>query len=163
MFSKERREAFASLSKRLKKSSKSFIRPPYGVSEDLFHKCCLDCEKKQCVGICEEDIIKLDERGVPYLYFKESGCTFCKECARVCPTDALSLENKESIVAKFSINVRRCYAWNGTMCFSCKDACIYDAIEFFGVFRPKIDSSKCVSCGFCYGVCPASAVDILHS
>lgn len=46
------------------------------------------------------------------------------------------------------------------MCFSCKDPCLDDAIEFLGMFRPEIVTDKCTSCGFCLRACPTSAIEI---
>ncbi len=46
------------------------------------------------------------------------------------------------------------------MCFSCKDPCLDDAIEFIGMFRPEIIDDKCTSCGFCIKACPTQAIEI---
>ncbi len=105
-----------------------------------------------------EDIIKLDGDKIPFLSFEKSGCTFCEECARVCPSEVLVLNQEHWIKSKFSIDINSCLAWNNVMCSSCRDACDEGAINFFGVFRPTIDMDKCTGCGFCYGVCPSYAV-----
>jgi ferredoxin-type protein NapF len=161
MTQEKKREAFASLASRFKKKSlKKEIRPPCVKEETLFHKYCPDCEDTPCVSICEEEIIKIGDDKTPHLNFKNSGCTFCEECAKACPTGVLSLDSDKKIEAKFSINVHSCLAWNSVMCSSCKDICYDDAIEFFGVFRPTIDEYKCSSCGFCYNVCPPYAIQI---
>jgi len=158
-----RREAFASLASRFKKSrdDKSLqVRPPYNKDESLF-QFCIECEEKPCVSACEEDIIKLDGDKIPFLSFEKSGCTFCEECAKACPSEVLVLNQEHWIKAKFSININSCLAWNNVMCSSCKDACDESAINFFGVFRPTIDMKVCTGCGFCYGVCPPYAVDVI--
>ncbi len=110
------------------------------------------------MAVCEENIIVLDESRVPCLVFTESGCTFCKECAMACPHEMLHSEAEEHIYAKFSIDTRRCIAWNGVICSSCADACDVKAIPFLGMFRPIIEMDRCTACGFCYGVCPTNAV-----
>ena len=46
------------------------------------------------------------------------------------------------------------------MCFSCKDPCLDDAIQFLGMFRPEIDENLCTSCGFCLKVCPTDAITL---
>ena len=40
------------------------------------------------------------------------------------------------------------------MCFSCKDPCLDNAIDFKAMFMPEIND-KCTSCGFCLSRCPA--------
>jgi ferredoxin-type protein NapF len=45
------------------------------------------------------------------------------------------------------------------MCFSCKDPCLDDAIDFIAMFRPEINSN-CTSCGFCIKYCPVDAIEI---
>ncbi len=155
------REAFASLASRFTKSKTDkplHVRPPYNQDVFTFHKSCPECELTPCVTICEEDIIKLDENKIPFLSFEKSGCTFCEECSKACPSEVLVLNNEHQIKAKFSININSCLAWNSVMCSTCKDACFEDAINFLGVFRPTIDMDKCTSCGFCYSVCPPYAV-----
>ena len=94
------------------------------------------------------------------LDFTSSGCTQCDECANVCPNAVLKLEYKKHINAKIEIDVLSCLAWNQTMCFSCKDPCLDDAIDFLGMFRPSINSS-CTSCGFCIKTCPTNAIKIV--
>ena len=156
-----KREAFASLASRFKKNKSEkplHVRPPYNEDESLFHKSCLECENSPCVAICEEDIIKLDGDKIPFLSFEKSGCTFCEECAQVCPSEVLVLNKIHGIKAKFSIDINSCLAWNNVMCSSCRDACDDSAINFFGVLRPTIDMDACTGCGFCYGVCPPYAV-----
>ena len=36
--------------------------------------------------------ISLDENQIPYLDFRDFGCTFCEDCANACPNDVLLLE-----------------------------------------------------------------------
>ena len=159
MAEKSRREAFSSLASRFKKSDRPLhVRPPYNEDSTIFNTLCIECEGTPCIDICEEDIIKLDGDKIPFLSFEKSGCTFCEECAKACPSEVLILNQKHIINAKFSIDVNSCLAWNSVMCSSCKDACFEDAISFLGVFRPTIDMDICTGCGFCYGVCPPYAV-----
>ena len=154
-----KREAFSSLASRFRKSDKPLlVRLPYNKDISLFETNCVECEDKPCVDVCEENIIKLDGDKIPFLSFEKSGCTFCEECANVCPCEVLVVANSRQIKAKFGIDVNSCLAWNGVMCSSCADACDERAISFFGVFRPTIDMGKCTGCGFCYGVCPPYAI-----
>jgi len=160
MSNTSKREVFSSLASRFTKNRDSkplHVRPPYNEDKSLF-ELCLECETKPCVDICEENIIKLDGDKSPFLSFEKSGCTFCEECANICPSEVLVLNNQYSIKAKFSIDINSCLAWNSVMCSSCRDVCNESAINFLGVFRPTIDMEVCTGCGFCYGVCPPYAV-----
>lgn len=164
MPSRTRREAFASLSSFLGLSKKditeALVRPPYNSNERLFAQNCPMCVDAPCVGACPEAIIALDDGKLPYLVFTQSGCTFCEECAKVCPSDVLnnSLTCKGFIRADFKIDTAQCMAWNQTICRSCADACDAKAIAFFGMLRPQIEMEKCTGCGMCYAPCPTSAI-----
>ena len=109
---------------------------------------------------CEENIIFIQEDFTPKLDFSSNGCTYCDLCAIACPNEVLKLEYKKNIDAKIEIDVLSCLSWNQTMCFSCKDPCLDDAIDFLAMFRPSIND-KCTSCGFCIKVCPTNAIKII--
>jgi len=148
-----RRGVFTPLSKKEKKP----IRPPYVLDCELFHQVCQGCVEKPCSKFCEEAIIFIDELGAPRLSFKDSGCTFCKACATSCPSEVLGVEGEAKIFAQVSIDTAKCLAWNGTMCFTCKDSCEPNAIKFFGLFRPVINED-CTACGLCVNPCPVDAI-----
>lgn len=156
----KRRELFSSLSSSLKKNEKTenCIYPPYFNNQNDFKSHCIKCEGI-CESVCETQIIKIKENKIPYLDFSNSGCTYCDECAKVCPYDVLSIENKQHINVSITIDILKCLSWNQTMCFSCKDPCLDDAIEFIGLFRPEINQN-CTSCGFCLNSCPTNAIQI---
>ncbi len=171
---KPRREFFNFLSSSLKgeESSQSItiVRPPYSSSESAFDTECQKCDGK-CATLCQEQIIIIGEDKTPRLDFSKTGCTYCEDCAKACEFDVLvlisavadeeiPLEYKENIQANIDINPSSCLSWNSTMCFSCKDPCLEDAIIFNGMFKPFIDEDKCTACGFCISRCPTSAIDI---
>ncbi len=158
----KRRELFSSLASPFKKKDEKLeiIRPPYFKEESDFSKICVTCEDKSCTTVCEENIIFINEDGTPSLNFANNGCTYCDECALACKDDVLQVEYKKNINLKFSIDVLKCMSWNQTMCFSCKDPCLDDAIKFLGMFRPEINSDLCTSCGFCVKVCPTDAISM---
>lgn len=162
MIDGKKREAFASLSSlfgaKKKEEKPKLIRPPYNEDNHLFESLCPTCIDTPCVHACEENIIGIDNAKIPYLLFSKSGCTFCEECARVCPHEVLHVNASANIDAVFRIDVGACMAWNSTICNSCADMCQEKAIKFLGMFRPLIEVEKCTGCGFCYGVCPTSAV-----
>lgn len=159
----ERRELFGSLTSGFRtnseEKSETILRPPYNSDESLFHNECKNCEGK-CATVCEVEIIEIAEDKTPYLSFDKSGCTFCDDCVSVCEFGVLTLENKRNIAAIINISLSSCLAWNETMCFSCKDPCLDNAIVFQGLFKPVIDESKCTACGFCISRCPTSAIII---
>lgn len=158
----QRRELFSSLANSFTKKEKQEkkIRPPYFKDIDSFDKECINCNN-ECVTFCEESIIILDENKTPILDFSNSGCTYCDKCALNCPNDVLQVEFKKRIEASIEIDILKCLSWHNTMCFSCKDPCLDDAINFLAMFRPSIDSQVCTSCGFCIKVCPADAIKII--
>ena len=153
-----RRELFGSLANS-KEKQESLIRPPYYKDIDSFHKECLTCNS-ECATFCEEKIIVIQEDSTPIIDFSKGGCTYCDECANKCPNDVLKVENRTNINIKVEIDILRCMSWHNTMCFSCKDPCLDNAIEFLGMFRPSINETLCTSCGFCLNICPSNAIRI---
>jgi len=157
----QRRELFSFLSSSLKggQESNTLIRPPYYGDINEFDKECQNCNGK-CATLCQEQIIIIGEDKTPRLDFSKNGCSYCDECALACEFDVLRVENKQLINAGIRINESNCLSWQGVMCFSCKDPCLDDAIEFKAMFMPTIDQNKCTSCGFCISRCPSAAIDI---
>lgn len=158
MIDKSRRKLFKTFATSRKKEL-FFLRPPYAKREALFLEQCYTCKEAPCASICEEGIIQINNQ-TPIISFIKSGCTYCKACANVCPKDVLGSESTRYINANFSINTTTCLAWNGVVCFTCKEFCDENAIEFFGMFRPQIHSNKCTSCGFCFSPCPVNAINM---
>jgi ferredoxin-type protein NapF len=155
----ERRNFFKNLTKSVQKKENSIvIRPPYFLDEELFSKC-IECEGS-CATVCEEEIITIAEDKTPHISFEKSGCTFCDECAKACPLDVLTLEAKQNIAVCIEIDQLKCMSWSKNICFSCKDPCLDNAIEFHGMFYPEIIAEKCTSCGFCIRYCPTEAIII---
>ena len=157
----ERRELFSSLVSSFKKDEKQekILRPPYHKNESIFFTNCKDCEGL-CATVCEENIIFIQEDFTPKLDLSFSGCTYCNECAIACPNEVLQVEHKKNINAKIEIDILNCLSWNKTMCFSCKDPCLDNAIDFLAMFRPSINSN-CTACGFCIKSCPTNAIKII--
>ena len=160
----ERRELFGFLSSSFSGVSKEELsaqikpRPPYYDDEDAFGRECQGCEAP-CVASCQEQIIVLGEDATPHLDFSKRGCSYCDDCAKVCPKDVLSLEKKHHIDVDVVINQKSCISWDGVMCFSCKEPCLEDAIDFQAMFMPTINE-KCTNCGFCIARCPVGAIEL---
>ncbi len=159
----KRRELFSSLASSFnkKKKQEKVIRPPYYENEEIFFSNCIDCINKECSTVCDENIIVIQDDGTPKLDLQISGCTYCDECANACPNEALDINFKKNIDAIIQIDVLSCLSWNQTMCFSCKDPCNDNAIEFLAMFRPSI-TNNCTSCGFCISTCPTNAIKIVQ-
>ncbi|MRI83835.1 MAG: 4Fe-4S ferredoxin [Nitratiruptor sp.] len=152
----ERRELFSSFAKLLRGEERQLpTYPPYFSDEADFQRC-RECDDTPCVKACEEGIIEIVD-GVPSLDFFKSGCTFCDQCALTCPLQVLRVDAKRSL-PPLAIDPIGCLAWHGTICSSCRDACLDQAIEFTGLFQPQIIAQKCTGCGFCVGVCPTKAI-----
>jgi len=158
----DRRELFGFLSSSLKGEQRDnaiIIRPPYYGDINAFDTECKNCDGK-CATLCQEQIIIIGEDKTPQLNFSKSGCTYCDDCATACEPNVLQIENKKLIDAGIRINESNCMSWTGVMCFSCKDPCLDNAIDFKAMFMPTIDQEKCTSCGFCISRCPSVAIDI---
>ena len=161
----ERRELFSFLSSSVKESLQEkkveevIVRPPYFEDINAFDIECQNCEGF-CATSCQEQIIIISEDKTPRLDFSKSGCTYCDDCAVACTPNVLTVENKSIIDATIEINQTSCMSWDGVMCFSCKDPCLEDAIEFKAMFMPTIDQEKCTSCGFCISRCPSYAIGV---
>ena len=157
----DRRELFGFLSSSLKgeQRDETIIRPPYYGDINAFDIECQNCDGK-CATLCQEQIIIIGEDKTPHLNFSKSGCTYCDDCAIACEPDVLKIENKKIIDAGIRINESNCMSWTGVMCFSCKDPCLENAIDFKAMFMPSINQEKCTSCGFCISRCPSLAIDI---
>lgn len=158
----KRRELFSSLASSVKKATQEKpekqIRPPYNNDESLFHKECPTCDAK-CATVCEVEIIKIAQDGTPFLDFSKSGCTYCDECAEVCEPNVLKVQEQKKINASVFIAQNECVSWEGVMCFSCKDPCLDNAIDFQAMFMPSINDN-CTSCGFCISRCPVQAIKV---
>ncbi|SMP89064.1 ferredoxin-type protein NapF [Epsilonproteobacteria bacterium SCGC AD-308-O04] len=159
----QRRELFSFLSSSLKDEEKKvkeqILRPPYYNDINAFDTECQNCDGK-CATLCQEQIIIIEDDKTPRLDFSKSGCTYCDDCAIACEFGVLNIEDKKMIDANVVINQSTCLSWSGVMCFSCKDPCLEDAIEFKAMFMPVIDESKCTACGFCISRCPTYAIEV---
>ncbi len=133
------------------------VRPPYASDAMRFGALCPTCNDKKCQSACEEQIIRLSDKGMPYLDFAQNGCTYCEACLKVC--DLKVLDDASVIIrAHVLIDTQKCMSHHGVICFSCKEPCMEDAIRFNGLYKPVIESEKCTACGFCLSRCPSGAI-----
>ena len=145
---------FGTLSQLFKEESR-IIRPPYTVVDTTFEEC-KTCAAL-CVNVCEEKIIRTDSHGVPFLDFSANGCSDCQKCLEACTPNVLN-DPQRFIEAKARISTMSCMSHHDTICFSCKEPCMENAIVFEGMFRPIIIPDKCTGCGYCIAVCPSAAI-----
>ncbi|MBN2824457.1 MAG: 4Fe-4S binding protein [Campylobacterales bacterium] len=157
-----RRELFGRFGSLFEAQKSSFVRPPYFSDSKSFYTHCKECQG-DCAKVCEEGIITIGKDKTPSIDFNRSGCTYCDACAVACNFEVLNLDNKHWIDAIIAIEPKQCMSWSHTICFSCKEPCLEDAIIFEGLFNPTIDRSKCTNCGFCISRCPSNAIEIKRS
>lgn len=149
------RGGFLGVLSQLFKEESGVIRPPYAVADATFKEC-KTCAAP-CVGVCEEKIIKIDAQGIPLLDFSVNGCSDCQKCLEACTPNVLN-DPHRFIEAKARISTMSCMSHHDTICFSCKEPCLDNAIVFEGMFRPIIIPDKCTGCGYCIAVCPSAAI-----
>ncbi|MDM8553686.1 4Fe-4S binding protein [Desulfococcaceae bacterium HSG7] len=83
------------------------------------------------------------EPGIYQIHF----CDQCGECAEVCPTEAIALQD-----GIYQIDEDEC-----TKCHLCVEACPHDVM----IIKNEDDiPAKCVLCGECAKVCPREAIII---
>ena len=159
----QRRELFSFLGASIKDVTQEKeilpLRPPYFGDLNAFDIECQNCEGL-CATSCQEQVIIIGEDKTPRLDFSKSGCTYCDDCADACLPDVLKVQDKQQINAEVLISQKSCMSWEGVMCFSCKDPCLEDAIDFKAMFMPIINQDKCTACGFCISRCPSYAINI---
>lgn len=140
---------------------KVVVRPPWAAPPNRFLSLCDRCG--HCRDACRERIILLTDSGYPRIDFLNGACTFCGDCARICPTGALRYSDTGT--APWTLKAHtgdRCLSFQGVVCRSCGEWCETGAIRFRfikgGVAQPQVDSSVCSGCGACFAVCPVQAI-----
>ncbi len=137
-----------------------YLRPPGAIAEHLFLKLCTRCG--DCKEACPYDaIVLLGESkgklaGTPVIIPTVTPCYYCEDfpCIKACKEGALT--DSHLIMGKAVISTSKCYAYKQTFCIDCFNECPKQAIELDIEGRPKIIEEKCVGCGMCVRVCPAT-------
>ncbi len=109
----------------------------------------------------------------------EVGCIACTQCARVCPVEAIEMqENLAVLDYEKCINCGLCAEkcptdtidFEGEKisaieitedcigCTKCAQECPVEAITGEAKEQHEIDQETCIKCGICYNVCPVDAV-----
>ncbi|KLN63682.1 MULTISPECIES: ferredoxin-type protein NapF [Vibrio] len=137
------------------------IRLPWLINSNTFTDMCTRCGK--CSEVCETNIIIKGDGGFPQVDFAQGECTFCYQCADVCPEPLFKDEIAPPWNAKASIE-GSCLAKQNVECRSCGDMCDTMAIKFrleIGkVAQPKLELDECTGCGACVAVCPTSSINV---
>lgn len=149
---------FGAINALLREKEPHIVRPPYAGEEENFNTC-HTCAG-MCVSVCEEKIIVRDDFGTPRLEFKTSGCSDCHQCLDVCTPGVLN-DPSRFIQSSAKINMQMCLSHHNTVCFACKEPCMDDAIVFKGMFNPIVLKENCTGCGYCIGVCPSGAIEMV--
>lgn len=140
-------------------NKRDFFRPP-GVEDELsFLASCSRCGL--CQDACPQKMIHFFSADAgaklvytPYTDPNQQACTFCGDCARVCPTGALELAAivARNPIGKAVINEQHCIAHKQIMCDYCVRACPEQAL-FIKDGLPVIDEAACTGCGLCVTGC----------
>jgi Na+-translocating ferredoxin:NAD+ oxidoreductase RNF subunit RnfB len=117
-----------------------------------------------CVTECPRGIIQLApiEKGVSIVCHSSEkgsevrkkcavGCIACETCVRVCPVDAISMEENLAI-----LDHERCL-----VCGLCIPRCPTQTIEVRDEPFPRVEivGDTCTGCGICTMVCPVDAIE----
>lgn len=141
---------------------KVVVRPPWARDETAFLAACTRC--CDCVNVCPQHILVLDQKARPTVDFSRGECTFCGECAKACQPQAL--EKREGAPPwQFKAQIQNnCLAKTNVVCRACGDACAVQAIRFspapMAAAQPAVDGGLCTGCGACYSPCPVQAIRI---
>ncbi|WP_459778025.1 ferredoxin-type protein NapF [Photobacterium sp. R1] len=138
-------------------------RLPWMTEDKVFTEQCTRCQA--CQKACEASIIVQGDGGFPQVDFQRGECTFCYQCAEVCPEPLFRPQAEAPWQVSAEIS-ETCLAFNGVECRSCGEQCEPVAIRFVlqqgKVAQPVVSAADCTGCGACVSVCPAQAIQI-HS
>lgn len=149
---------FGALGSLLKTKENFVVRPPYANEGETF-EVCTTCDAP-CVNSCDEKILHIDGARRPFLEFSSTGCSDCHQCLEACVPNVL-VDSMRFISGHAKIAMSSCMSHHQTVCFSCKEPCLEDAIVFSGMFNPIILGEKCTGCGYCISVCPSGAIEMV--
>jgi ferredoxin-type protein NapF len=124
---------------------------------------CTHCES-ECVGACPENIIYEHPEThlygfIPYLDFTVSGCTYCGECTKACPS-TFHDQDAHNAIGKLNINLEKCLSLNGVFCMSCVGKCSFSALALDERRQLHYSMESCNGCGMCVGICPVNALKV---
>ncbi|EPJ46753.1 MAG: nitrate reductase [Osedax symbiont Rs1] len=134
---------------------------PWAVSKTDFFDKCERCTL--CISACETQIIKKGDGGFPTIDFSQGECSYCYQCASVCPQPIFNLKSTNPWQQTVSIDAS-CLTMQKVTCRSCEDACEPMAITFKAILaspaQPVINTDLCNGCGACIKPCPTQSLTI---
>ncbi|SKA24019.1 iron-sulfur cluster-binding protein NapF [Vibrio cincinnatiensis] len=147
-----------------KSATLSTLRLPWVAKPEAFTDLCTRCGL--CQKACEQKIIIHGDGGYPQIDFQQGECTFCYQCATVCPEPIFLPQSEPTWQAKVAIS-EHCLAKQNVECRSCGEVCESMAIQFQlqlgNVAQPILHLDDCTGCGACVSLCPTSAISVnLH-
>jgi ferredoxin len=159
----------------LKPFPENIIRPPASVEPALFNFLCCRCGN--CNKVCptgiiipHTDFVNIISWMTPKIIFKSGYCLeTCNLCSQVCPSGSITLfdvkAKSQLFIGTAEVKREDCLLLNNKECVKCKESCKYNAIKFLPKDNnlnviPVIDTKKCVGCGACAVICPASCIAV---
>ena len=157
------------------KEKKRFVRgiplvPPGAGGLKRFSQHCTACQL--CVSVCPNGVLhpstKFDRFMQPESSYERGYCRpECTRCSQVCPSGAIrkiTVEEKTAIQIGYAVWIQEnCLAAKGRRCDNCAHHCPTGAIQMVemdinGKKRkvPVVNEAKCIGCGACENLCPAS-------
>ena len=137
-------------------------RLPWIKDENTFIDGCRRCNA--CVDACQTNVIVKGDGGFPVVDFHHGECSFCYQCAQVCPEPLFELQQQLPWTQIATIN-SSCIALKNIECRSCGDQCETQAITFAlqagKVGQPIIKAVDCSGCGACVAGCPMNAIEMI--
>jgi len=99
-------------------------------------------------------------------FISRGECTFCYQCAEVCPEPIFLPQSNSPWQIKADIK-QNCLAYQNVECRSCGETCDTMAIQFKlqlnKVAQPVINVDDCSGCGACVSVCPTAAIHVSNT
>lgn len=154
------------------------ITPPGALSARNFAQHCTGCQL--CVAQCPNHVLRpstgLMTLMQPVMSYERGYCRpECNRCSEVCPTDAIrpiSVVDKSSTQIGHAVWIKKnCVAVNDHVeCDNCSRHCPTGAIEMvplnsddeLGTYVPAVNEAKCIGCGACENLCPASPFSAIY-
>ena len=116
---------------------------------------CLECVQACSKAFYKEfhpDLACLKVVAKGYGVAKVTPCIQCGKCARTCPNEAITKNEKTGV---YMIDKKKC-----TGCGQCVEACPFGVM----VKSEKSETaSKCIACGICAKACPMGLLEVVEA
>jgi len=160
----------------IRPSKSEYFRPPASLEPRMFNTLCIRCGN--CIKSCPTKIIThhtdygdLISWMTPEVDFVNGYCLeTCNLCSTVCPTGSITLFSPEAknriFMGSAEVIFDKCLLALNKECDRCIAACKYEAVRIVPssmplLMAPVIDQTRCVGCGACAVICPASAINMI--